>query len=82
MAETLGWKCRLDEKPYQAKAFYLVIAASTAAALAIASSGIDPLSALFWTAVINGILAPPVLVVIMFIANNRKVMRQRTTARS
>ncbi len=77
VAESLGWKCGLDAKPYKAKAFYLVIAASTAAGLAIADSGIDPMSALFWTAVINGILAPPVLLVVMLIANNRKIMGRR-----
>jgi Mn2+/Fe2+ NRAMP family transporter len=43
--------------------------------------GIDPIAALFWTAVINGFLAPPLLVLIMLVANNRKVMGDRVNNR-
>jgi NRAMP (natural resistance-associated macrophage protein)-like metal ion transporter len=77
VAETFGWKSGLDRKPGQAKEFYLVITASTAAALFMNFLGVNPVSALFWTAVINGFLAPPLLVVIMLIANNRTVMGKR-----
>jgi Mn2+/Fe2+ NRAMP family transporter len=54
-----------------------VMTASTLVAIAICYSGISPMQALFWTAVINGFLSPPLLVVIMLIANNREVMRGR-----
>src|SRR5205823_13669087 len=64
VAETFGWKCGLDEKPDRAKEFYLVMAASTVVALAIDFLGIPPVKALFWTAVINGFLSPPLLVLI------------------
>jgi NRAMP (natural resistance-associated macrophage protein)-like metal ion transporter len=77
VAEAFGWKCSLDDKPARAKEFYLVMAACTAVALAIDFAGIPPVKALFWTAVINGFLAPPLLVFIMLIANNRKIMGQR-----
>jgi NRAMP (natural resistance-associated macrophage protein)-like metal ion transporter len=77
VAEALGWKCGLNEKPDRAKEFYLVMAASTAVALAIDFLGVSPVKALFWTAVINGFLSPPLLVVIMLIANNRAVMGKR-----
>jgi Mn2+/Fe2+ NRAMP family transporter len=77
VAETFGWKSGLDKKPSQAKEFYLVMGASTLAALFMNFLGINPVKALFWTAVINGFLAPPLLVVIMLIANNRKVMGER-----
>jgi Mn2+/Fe2+ NRAMP family transporter len=39
--------------------------------------GINPMAALFWTAVINGVLAPPLLVIIMLVSNNREVMGDR-----
>ena len=74
VAEMLGWKCGLDEKPAAAKEFYLVMAACTLGALAINFLGVNPMKALFWTAVLNGILSPPLLVIVMLIANNRKVM--------
>ncbi|MBK8303047.1 MAG: Nramp family divalent metal transporter [Chloracidobacterium sp.] len=78
VAETFGWKSGLDEKPRHAKKFYAVIAASTIVGVVIDFAGINPISALFWTAVINGVVAPPLLVVIMLVANNKRVMGQRT----
>ena len=74
VAETFGWECSLDDKPHEAKQFYAVIAASTLAGMLINYAGINPISALFWTAVINGLVAPPLLVIIMLVANNRNVM--------
>jgi Mn2+/Fe2+ NRAMP family transporter len=74
VAEACGWKCGLNEKPGRAKEFYLVMTASTVVALAICYAGVAPISALFWTAVLNGFLAPPLLIVVMLIANNREVM--------
>src|ERR1043165_1003535 len=74
VAETFGWKYGLDTKPRQAKQFYAVIAVSTAVGMLINFTGINPIRALFWTAVINGLLAPPLLVLIMFVSNNPKVM--------
>lgn len=43
--------------------------------------GINPISALFWTAVINGVLAPPLLVLLMLIANNPRIMGERVNGR-
>jgi NRAMP (natural resistance-associated macrophage protein)-like metal ion transporter len=77
VAETFGWRSGLDEKPKHAKKFYGVIAASTLIGVGIDFIGINPISALFWTAVINGVVAPPLLVVVMFVANNKKVVGHR-----
>src|SRR6185295_19110422 len=74
VAETFGWECRLDDRPREAKQFYSVIAASTVVGMLINFAGINPISALFWTAVINGLVSPPLLVVIMLVSNNKKVM--------
>jgi Mn2+/Fe2+ NRAMP family transporter len=78
VAETFGWKYGLDAKPRQARQFYAVIAASTLVGMLINFAGINPIRALFWTAVINGLLAPPLLVLIMLVSNNPKVMGKRT----
>jgi NRAMP (natural resistance-associated macrophage protein)-like metal ion transporter len=77
VAEAFGWKCGLDEKPGRAKEFYFVMGASTVAALVLTFLNIDAMKALFWTSVINGFLSPPLLVVVMLIANNRTVMGRR-----
>jgi NRAMP (natural resistance-associated macrophage protein)-like metal ion transporter len=78
MAEALGWRYGLDEKPRRAKLFYGMIIVPTLIGMLINFIGINPIRALFWTAVINGFLAPPMLVVIMLIANNRTIMGERT----
>jgi Mn2+/Fe2+ NRAMP family transporter len=54
-----------------------VIGASTAAAICINYAGIDAMKALFWTAVINGFLAPPLLVSVVLVANNKAVLGKR-----
>jgi NRAMP (natural resistance-associated macrophage protein)-like metal ion transporter len=78
VAETFGWKSGLDEKPRHAKKFYGVIAVSTLIGVGLGFAGINPISALFWTAVINGVVAPPLLVIVMLVANNKRVMGSRT----
>lgn len=78
VAETFGWPSGLDEKPRHAKKFYGVIAVSTLVGVIIDFAGINPISALFWTAVINGVVAPPLLVVVMLVSNNKRVMGSRT----
>jgi NRAMP (natural resistance-associated macrophage protein)-like metal ion transporter len=78
MAEALGWPHGLDEKPRRAKLFYAMIIVPTLIGMLINFLGINPMRALFWTAVINGILAPPILVVIMLVGNNASIMGERT----
>jgi NRAMP (natural resistance-associated macrophage protein)-like metal ion transporter len=74
VAETFGWECSLADKPAAAKQFYAVIAGSTLVGLLLNFLGINPMAALFWTAVINGLISPPLLVIIMLVSNNKKVM--------
>jgi NRAMP (natural resistance-associated macrophage protein)-like metal ion transporter len=74
VSETFGWVEGLDRKPREAKAFYGVIALATAGGIALNFGAIDPMKALYWAAVVNGLLAPPLMVVTMLIARNRKVM--------
>src|SRR5581483_605817 len=78
MCEAFDWKYGLDEKFRDARRFYLIIAAATLIGLLINFLKIPPVTALFWTAVINGVLAPPLIVVIMLVSNSKKVMGKRT----
>jgi len=73
-SETFRWRHGLDEKWWQARAFYGVIAFSTVVGIAMDFIGINPVSALFWTAVINGVLAPFLLIGILAVARDKKIM--------
>ncbi len=64
----------LDRKPREAKAFYGVIAVAVLAGVSLNVLAIDPMRALYWAAVVNGLLAPPLMVITMLIARNPKVM--------
>jgi NRAMP (natural resistance-associated macrophage protein)-like metal ion transporter len=77
VCETFGWQWGLDKKLSRAKHFYFVLGGSTVVALFINFLGIKPMYALFWTAVINGFLAPPLLIIIMLVANNKAIMGKR-----
>lgn len=80
VAETFRWNGGLDEKPLLAIKFYGVIVASVIAGVLIDFTDINPISALFWTAVINGVIAPPLLVLMMLVSNNRKIMGEWTNS--
>src|SRR5438309_1838727 len=73
-AEAIGWKSGLERRAADARGFYGVIAVSVLAALVIQYSPISPMKALFWSAVINGVVAVPLLVVITLIASKKSVM--------
>ena len=81
VCEAFYWKYGLDEKLRSARRFYVIIAASTLIGMLINFLKIPPVTALFGTAVINGILAPPLLVIIMLVSNNPKVMGKRVNGR-
>lgn len=74
LSELMGWRAGLELKPREAAGFYGVITLSVIVALAIDLAGIDAMQALFWTAVINGLVAVPVMVAIMALASRRAVM--------
>ena len=78
VSEAFGWREGLDEKWRRAKPFYGVVAAATLVGLLIPLTGIKPIDALFYAAVLNGVAAPPLLVVIMLAARNKKVMGRET----
>jgi len=74
VAETFGWRRGLDRKLREARRFYAIIALATLGGVALTFSPIDPIRALFWSAVINGVISVPVLIVMMLLAGNPSVM--------
>ena len=80
-SEAMGWKEGLERKPRTARGFYGVIALSVLSGLAIQYSPISPMKALFWSAVINGVVAVPLMVVIIILASKKSVMGDFTVRR-
>ncbi|TPJ23565.1 Nramp family divalent metal transporter [Mesorhizobium sp. B2-7-2] len=74
VGEALHWTVGLQRKPKEALAFYVTLAAATALGTGIMFTPIDPIKALYWSAVINGICAVPVLVVMMRMAGSKDIM--------
>jgi Mn2+/Fe2+ NRAMP family transporter len=81
LSEAMGWKEGLELKATDARGFYGVIAFSVLIALVIQYSPIDPMKALFWSAVINGVVAVPLMAVIMVLVSKRSVMGPYTASR-
>jgi Mn2+/Fe2+ NRAMP family transporter len=80
LSDAFGWSEGLSRKFKQAKGFYLVIAASTLIGLWINFINIDPIKALVYTAVINGVIAVPILFAVMKIANDKKIIKGNTNS--
>jgi NRAMP (natural resistance-associated macrophage protein)-like metal ion transporter len=78
VTELFGWPRGLDEKPGGARRFYALIAAAALVGMLVNFLGINPIDALVLAAVINGFVAPPLLVLILLVANDRDVMGRRT----
>ena len=81
IGEAMGWPTGLERKPHEAKAFYGVLAVATGLGLGMTFVHFDPIKALFWSAVINGVLAGPLMVVIMVMTSNPKIMGRFTLPR-
>jgi Mn2+/Fe2+ NRAMP family transporter len=82
IGETRGWKVGLDNKPWEAVGFYLVIAMAVVLGIGIDYSPIDPIKALYWSAVLNGVIAVPIMAAMMYVAGNKKKMGQFTAGRA
>ncbi len=81
LAEAFGWRHGLDERPGRAREFYFVMAIATVVGAAIPLLGLNVIDALVGTAVINGLVAPPLLALIMLISGDRRIMGDRTNDR-
>lgn len=81
VGEAFRWRVGLEQKPKRARNFYGVLALSIILGLLIDFTPINPIKALFWSAVINGITAGPVMIMMMLMSANRKVMGDFTISR-
>jgi Mn2+/Fe2+ NRAMP family transporter len=74
IGEAFKWPIGLDRKPKEARAFYGAIVVATFSGIAITISPLDPIKALFWSAVVNGLVAVPVMAMMMLIGSNERIM--------
>jgi Mn2+/Fe2+ NRAMP family transporter len=81
LSEAMSWKWGLERDATDARGFYGVIVVSVLAGLIIQYSPISPMKALFWSAVINGVVAVPLMIVIILLASNKSVMGAFTASR-
>ena len=82
LAESMDWNWGLERKAKDARGFYAIIAVSVLAGLVIQYSPISPMKALFWSAVLNGIVAVPLMVVIILLVSKKAVMGAFTAGRA
>jgi len=80
-AETLGWRQGLNKDIGQARWFYALILVSTGVGVGLDFIGINPVKALYWTAIINGLLAPFLLIGILIVARDKKLMQGQPSSR-
>jgi NRAMP (natural resistance-associated macrophage protein)-like metal ion transporter len=80
ISEAAAWRGSLDSKPQNARYFYGVIAAAMTVGLVLDFVGIDAVKMLFWSAVLNGLLAPPLILLIVLLTSDRKVMGDRVNS--
>lgn len=78
VAEAFRWRASLESKPNQARKFYFVIAAATIGGLLLNFLGLDPIRALYWSAIVNGIAAAPLMAMLMIMAASPSVVRKFT----
>jgi Mn2+/Fe2+ NRAMP family transporter len=74
VSEARGWKEGLEYKPREAAGFYAIITVATFIGVALDWSNLNPIKALFWSAVLNGVAAVPIMAAMMIAASNRKIM--------
>jgi NRAMP (natural resistance-associated macrophage protein)-like metal ion transporter len=80
LAETFAWREGLDRRFRGARHFYLVIIVSTVIGIVMDFMHVNPVRALYWTAVINGLLAPVLLLGVIFVAIDRRVMKEQPSS--
>ncbi|MGO4833609.1 NRAMP family divalent metal transporter, partial [Rhizobiaceae sp. 2RAB30] len=82
IGEAGRWPVGLSRKPREAKAFYMAVVLATLVGMGLNFTPIEPMRALFWSAVINGVVAVPIMAILMSVASDRRVMKQFVIGRS
>jgi Mn2+/Fe2+ NRAMP family transporter len=76
VADAFGWPATLEAKAPDAVGFYTIIAAATIIGLALGFTSLDPIKMLIWSAVLNGVVAVPIMIAMMLIVTNRTIMKR------
>jgi NRAMP (natural resistance-associated macrophage protein)-like metal ion transporter len=77
VAEARNWRGTLEDTPRLAKKFYAIVASSMILGLGLDYAGFNAVKMLFWSAVLNGVLAPPLIILVVLLTSSRKVMGDR-----
>ncbi len=80
ISEAAAWRGSLEKKPHAAKRFYGVLGAAMTIGLIINYAGLDAVKMLFWSAVINGVLAPPLILLVILLTSDPQVMGERVSS--
>ena len=78
ISEAVPWRGSLERRPQGAPKFYAVVAVAMVIGLVLNYVGLDAVRMLFWTAVLNGVLAPPLVLLVILLTSDPKVMGERT----
>ena len=81
VGEAMHWRVGLEHRPMRARNFYIVLAVATLIGLGLNFVHMDPIKALFWSAVLNAVTSGPIMIVMMLMSSNRKVMGEFTVTR-
>jgi NRAMP (natural resistance-associated macrophage protein)-like metal ion transporter len=81
ISEAMAWRASLDSKPRMAPRFYAVLVVAMVLGLCLVYAGVDAVKMLFWSAVANGVLAPPLIVLVVLLPSDRSVMGDRVNPR-
>ena len=81
ISEAMAWRASLDSKPRMAPKFYAVLVVAMVLGLCLVYAGVDAVKMLFWSAVANGVLAPPLIVLVVLLTSDRTVMGDRVNPR-
>ena len=81
VSEVFGWKAGLSHGFHEARGFYLIIVAATGIGTLMSLFEVDPIRALVWSAIVNGVISVPIMVVMMWIGQSRRIMGELTISR-
>jgi Mn2+/Fe2+ NRAMP family transporter len=81
VSDVLGWKASLAHDFHKARGFYLIIIAAIAIGAVMSMFELDPMKALVWSAIVNGVISVPIMVVMMWIGQSERIMGALTMSR-
>jgi Mn2+/Fe2+ NRAMP family transporter len=80
IAEAAAWRGSLDDQPPLAPKFYAVVALAMTLGLTLDYAGVDAVAMLFWSAVVNGVLAPPLIVLVVLLTSDPHIMGEQVNS--